>query len=95
MTIRLTLAPEGQMLTHMSLSAIWPRRAEAVVMPHRDVFGAVTARKFWPCSFKGVAYLADLITGTLYDAASGECCGSKQMAIVDEMPAKAKRRAAA
>lgn len=91
MTIRLTRAAEGQMLTQMSLSAIWPGRAYALTRNHRDVFGRVTSRKFWPCEFGGVSYLADLITGTLYDATSGECCGTKQMAIVAEMPAKPKR----
>jgi hypothetical protein len=54
--VRIALSEEGQMLDQMSLSRLGTCRAEAKALPHCDVFGVVTSRKFWPCEFDGVAY---------------------------------------
>lgn len=91
--IRLKLSHEGHFLDAASVSLLKSRKREYILLPHRDVFGAVTQRKFFPCQIDGVSYNADVVTGSLYDAKTGQCATSKQMCIVTEAPAKAAKPA--
>lgn len=86
--LRLKLSHEGHFLDQASVSLLKSRKREYILLPHRDVFGAVSQRKFYPCQIGGVAYHVDVVTGSLYDAQTGQCATSKQMRIVTGVAAK-------
>lgn len=86
--IRLNLSHEGHFLDQASVSLLKSRKREYILLPHRDVFGAVTQRKFFPCVIAGVSYNADVVTGSLYDQKTGQCATSKQMRVVTGAAAK-------
>lgn len=93
MSPRLKLSPDGKFLDQASLSRLSSHRREFVALPHRDAFGVVKARKFYPCVIGGVEYHADVVTGSLYEVATGRCATSEQMRVVTEAPAKAAKPA--
>lgn len=86
--IRLKLSHEGHFLDAASVSLLKPSKREFILLPHRDVFGAVTQRKFFACQIDGVSYNADVVTGSLYDAQTGQCATSKRMRVVTGAAAK-------
>ncbi len=43
-----------------------------------------TEKKFVPLNIEGTAHLADLITGTLYDAETGRCLATPHLNLVME-----------
>lgn len=92
--IRLTLSVEGNFLGVMSVSRLKSKRRDFVLLPHRDVFGAVSRRRFYACTIAGVAYHADVVTGTLYDAETGRCQTSDRMRIVREATVAPMRKTA-
>jgi hypothetical protein len=71
-----------QCLTDRALSTIKTHRREFVRMSHRDIYGTVTQRKFYPTISRNRCLLADVITGSLYDAMTGRCLSSSQMRLV-------------
>lgn len=71
-----------QCLSEKALAGLKAKKREFVRMKHRDICGAVTTRKFYPTVAKDRCLLADVITGTLYDAMSGRCLSSSQNRIV-------------
>lgn len=83
---------DGASLSEQSVSRVKLRRKEHVQRPHRDMLGVVTRRAFCAITIKGRAVLADVVTGTLYDAISGACLGSQQMRIVVEAAEPVPRR---
>lgn len=85
------LSCEGASLNEQSVSRIALRRKDHVAYQHMDVFGDVALRTFCPIDIKGQTLLADIKTGTLYDAATGDCLGSRQMRIVFNAPAQPKK----
>lgn len=91
----LTYAYGGCSLDERSTGRIKMRRAEHVVRFHQDIHGVTTRRVFYPLTKRGRALIADIHTGTLYDATTGECLASDQMRIVESMPERkgSKRRA--
>lgn len=91
--IRLKLSTEGHFLDAASVSLLKSKRRDAIVLPHRDVFGHTAKRRFFPCVIESVEYHADVVTGSLYDAQTGRCATSKQMCLVTEAPAKAAKPA--
>lgn len=89
MPIRLSC--EGASLNEQSVSRIALRRKDHVAHQHMDVFGDIALRMFCPLVIKGRSLLSDVKTGTLYDAATGECLGSRQMRIVFDVPSQPRK----
>lgn len=89
MPIRLSC--DGASLTEQSVSRIALRRKEHVAHQHMDVRGDIALRTFCPINIKGQSLLADVKTGTLYDATTGECLGSRQNRIVFNATAQPKK----
>lgn len=77
-----SLGAAHQCLSEQALSSVRQKKAQFVRMRHSDIAGAVTVRKFYPTVAKGRCLLADVITGTLYDAMSGRCLSSSQNRLV-------------
>lgn len=71
-----------QCLSEKALAGLEQKKRQFVTMRHRDIAGVVTARKFYPTVAKDRCLLADVITGTLYDAMSGRCLSSSQNRLV-------------
>lgn len=69
-------------LTERALSGIQTKKREHVRMKHCDIYGAVTQRRFYPAIASGRCLLADVVTGTLYDAMTGRCLSSTQSRLV-------------
>jgi hypothetical protein len=88
--VRLKLSTEGDCLDALSVSAIRARRTAHVRMAHTDHAGTVTQRKFFPCEIGGVAYQADVVTGSLYVTETGRCLTSDAMHLGDGVPVPTK-----
>lgn len=80
--LRIDLSDDGTLLDTASVMRLASVRREHVTMAHRDIYGTVTPRQFVPLLVSGEPMLADVVTGTLYDAQSGDCLSSKQMRLV-------------
>lgn len=76
------LGAAHQCLSEQALSGLKSKKAQFVPMHHRDIAGFVTTRKFYPTVAKDRCLLADVITGSLYDAMSGRCLSSSQNRLV-------------
>lgn len=71
-----------QCLSEQALSGLKAKKAQFVMMRHSDIFNVIRVRYFYPTVAKGRCLLADVITGTLYDAMSGRCLSSSQNRLV-------------
>lgn len=89
MPIRLSC--DGASLTEQSVSRIALRRKEHVAHQHMDVRGDIALRTFCQININGLSLLADVKTGTLYDATTGECLGSRQNRIVFNATAQPRK----
>lgn len=79
---KFAIGASHQCLSEQVLSSVRQKKSQFVTMHHRDISGSVTTRKFYPTVAKDRCLLADVITGTLYDAMSGRCLSSSQNRLV-------------
>ena len=82
-------------LNERQVASLSSKKREFVKMRHRDIYGSITKRKFYPTLISGRCVLADVVTGTMYDAMTGRCLSSQQCALVVAQGAievKPKRR---
>lgn len=93
MTIKVTRSDESTCLDGATISRIATLWKEHIPAYHRDIHGRVTVRDMWPVVMRGVALLADVKTGTLYNKETGECLSSSQMRLVlDKVPTTKRRK---
>lgn len=71
------MSPLGTYLTEKSAISAKKRKAEHVQMIRVSELGDTETRAFLPCRFSGTEMFADVITGALYDAATGQCLSGK------------------
>lgn len=65
------------------------RHATGFVNLAHDSFGSRSVRTFQRIEHRGHTVYADVVTGTLYDATTGECLSTPQMRLVLDAPVKA------
>lgn len=69
-----------------------PKHGKDLVRLTHDSLGTRSVRDFWPTTQRDVPVYVDVKTGTMYDAATGECLSSGQMRIVLDAEAKVTRK---
>lgn len=84
------MATEYTYLTDRQMQHI--RHAPGAVRIAHDSLGTRSVREFLPMTQRGRAVYADVRTGTLYDATTGECLSTRQMRLVLDAPVKVTRK---
>lgn len=88
----LVLSSLGRCLTEASVVRVAKEREKHVRHKTINVLGEVVEKVFVPVSFFGGQQFADIKTGTLFDAESGECLSSSHLRIFRQA-SRQKRRA--
>lgn len=93
---KLMLSSEARCLDSRSTELARSQKGRHVRRLRRDFSGGVEARTFLPVSFFGADQLADVVTGALYDARTGECLTSSALCLLPgaapDRPGRASRR---
>lgn len=89
----LYLGVEGLFLSEPSVCAAKKMKSRHVEKKIETAYGEIVTRKLVPCKFRDEPMLADIVTGSLYEAYSGRCLtGSRWLVDAPGRVALAEKR---
>ena len=84
-SIKIRLSPTKTCLSESTVSVLNEKRSKTKTVKRvlRTPYGG-REKKFVPLNIDGLALLADLITGTLYDTETGRCLATSRLSLIIE-----------